>query len=101
MRFFSILVSTLLLLSCSQKVDDVNNSIYVAHSESFWEYVNRDATFDTLAIGHDWTEGPVWVKEINSLLFSDVPRNIIYSWNEEQGKQEYLKPSGYTGEGYR
>src|SRR5689334_14070912 len=31
------------------------------------------------------------------LLFSDVPKNIIYKWTEEKGVEPYLTPSGYTG----
>jgi gluconolactonase len=31
------------------------------------------------------------------LLFSDVPRNTVYKWTEENGAEVFLKPSGYTG----
>jgi gluconolactonase len=30
------------------------------------------------------------------LLWSDVPRDTIYKWTEEKGKEFYLTPSGYT-----
>ena len=30
------------------------------------------------------------------LLFSDVPRDTVYKWTEEKGKEVYLTPSGYT-----
>jgi gluconolactonase len=30
------------------------------------------------------------------LLFSDVPRDTIFKWTEEKGKEVYLTPSGYT-----
>jgi gluconolactonase len=33
----------------------------------------------------------------NMLLFSDVPKNIIYKWTEEKGVEPYLTPSGFTG----
>lgn len=49
-----------------------------------------------LAEGFDWTEGPLWLADRNMLLFSDIPPNSIYSWTEEDGKQLYLTPSGYT-----
>lgn len=32
------------------------------------------------------------------LLISDVPKNKIYKWTVEKGKELYLKPSGYTQE---
>jgi gluconolactonase len=52
---------------------------------------------EKLASGFDWAEGPVWVKKGNYLLFSDVPLNGIYKWEEGIGTREYLFPSGYTG----
>jgi gluconolactonase len=56
-----------------------------------------DASVEILAQGYDWSEGPVWVKEGGFLLFSDVPRNVVYRWKEGEGASEWLKPSGHTG----
>ncbi len=61
-----------------------------------------DAILDTaakaeiIAEGFDWSEGPLWVESEKMLLFSDVPRNIVYKWTEEKGTEIYLQPSGYT-----
>jgi len=52
---------------------------------------------EKLASGFAWAEGPVWAKTGNYLLFSDVPNNIVYKWQEGVGTREYLSPSGYTG----
>jgi gluconolactonase len=60
----------------------------------------KDAKVEVLASGFDWAEGPVWVKDQNFLLFSDVPQNVIYRWDEKDGLKEFLRPSGYTGLGY-
>src|SRR5438132_9988843 len=46
--------------------------------------VPRDATIEKLAEGFDWAEGPVWVREGNYLLFSDVPRNTVFLWKENE-----------------
>lgn len=51
-----------------------------------------------IAEGFDWTEGPLWLADRKMLIFSDIPPNSIYSWTEENGKQLYLKPSGYTSD---
>ncbi len=56
---------------------------------------------EILAEGFVWTEGPLWLEEENMLIFSDIPPNTIYSWSEEGGKQQYLNPSGYTGDEQR
>ena len=31
------------------------------------------------------------------LLFSDVPRNTVFKWQQGKGVSVFLKPSGYTG----
>lgn len=60
--------------------------------------VPKDAKVERLADGFDWSEGPVWVnKEGGYLLFSDVPRNVVYRWDAQGGVRPFLKPSGYTG----
>ncbi|KAA3622321.1 MAG: SMP-30/gluconolactonase/LRE family protein [Bacteroidetes bacterium] len=50
-----------------------------------------------LGAGYSWPEGPVWVESEEMLLFTDVPENVIYSWDEENGARVYLEKSGYTG----
>ncbi len=67
----------------------------------------RDARFDRLvpanarveriAEGFDWSEGPVWDRQHRYLLFSDVPLNTVFRWQDGEGVNVFLKPSGYTG----
>jgi gluconolactonase len=59
--------------------------------------LDAGAQMEELAKGFSWSEGPLWVAEINALLFSDVPKNIVYKWSEKEGLSVYLNPSGYTG----
>lgn len=59
--------------------------------------VSPHAKAEIIADGFDWSEGPLWVEAYRMLLFSDVPRNTIYKWTEQKGKEVYLAPSGYTG----
>ena len=58
--------------------------------------VNEDAVVEILAEGFKWSEGPVWVPELNGVLFTDVPENKAYRWDEEKGLSVFLDPSGYT-----
>lgn len=53
---------------------------------------------EIIAEGFEWSEGPVWVEHANMLLFSDVPKNIVYKWTEEKGLEKFLEPSGFTSE---
>jgi gluconolactonase len=60
-----------------------------------------DAKLEKLAEGFDWIEGPVWVKKGGYLLFSEIPLNSIYRWQESgpaKGVSLFLKPSGYHGD---
>lgn len=59
--------------------------------------VPKGAQVEKLAEGFDWSEGPVWDRKNEWLLFSDVPRNVVHRWRAKEGVDDYLKPSGYTG----
>lgn len=65
----------------------------------FYELIDSNATIEVLADGFGWSEGPVWIKDGNYLLFSDVKKNIIFKWKEGEGATPYFQPSGYTGSG--
>ena len=61
------------------------------------QYVPIGAEIEILAEGFKWSEGPVWVERLKAVLFSDVPNNKIYKWDEIEGLTVFLDPSGYTG----
>lgn len=56
-----------------------------------------DAIIEKLADGFEWAEGPVWRASGRYVLFSDVPRNTIYKWQQGVGLTVFLRPAGYTG----
>lgn len=56
--------------------------------------VPRDAELEILADGHEWTEGPVWVTELGSILYSDIPNDAIYRWSEGGEAAIWLEASG-------
>ena len=57
----------------------------------------KSAKIEILADGFEWADGPVWSSQLNSVLFSDVPENVIYSWNEDKGLGTFTRPIGYSG----
>jgi gluconolactonase len=63
----------------------------------FSALVPEGAAVEKIVEGHDWVEGPVWVRAGGYLLFSDVVKNAIYRWKEGEGESTLLMPSGYTG----
>ncbi len=64
---------------------------------AFDQLIATDAKIEKLAEGFTWAEGPVWDVRHHQLLFSDVPKNIVYKWKEGETYNIFLKPSGYTG----
>ncbi len=69
------------------------------YEPSFDDLIPKSASLEVIASGFEWTEGPVWVKAGNYLLFSDIPRNAVMKWEEGKGVSVYLQPSGFTGHG--
>src|SRR5687767_73851 len=49
------------------------------------KYLPADAKIEVLAEGFDWIEGPLWVKKGGYLLFSEIPFNSVYRWQEKKG----------------
>ena len=72
----------------------------VGHVERYQDGIDQlvpqDAKLELLAEGFDWSEGPCWIPQGDFLIFSDVPRNTIYRWQDGDGLRVYLQPSGYT-----
>ena len=58
--------------------------------------IDKNAKIELLADGFGWAEGPVWVDKLDGVLFSDVPNNKVYMWNENEGLSIFLEPSGMT-----
>jgi len=101
------LIALLIAVSCKKKETMEKNpepeskgSIFVADG-SLADLMDIQAPIEVLAEGYDWSEGPLWLPEQEMLIFSDVPRNTIYSWSEKQGGGVYLSPSGFTGEDFQ
>jgi len=63
----------------------------------FDKLVPLNVKIESIASGHKWVEGPVWNRREGYLLFSDIPDNAVYKWQEGKGVSLFLKPSGYTG----
>ena len=62
---------------------------------SFEHYRLASGTIEHLSSGSRWAEGPVWLGDTRSLLWSDIPNNRILRWDEETGATTvFRKPSG-------
>src|SRR5689334_13587047 len=61
------------------------------------DLIPREAKIEVIGSGLAWCEGPVWIRDGQFLLFSDIPNNAIMRWDAKSGMKPYLKPAGYTG----
>ncbi len=96
MKTLFYVLALMTFISCSQKENKTIGSIERI-DPALDAIIQNDPKVEVIADGFEWSEGPVWIKEQNMLLFSDVPTNTIYKWTAEKGKEVYLTPSGYTG----
>jgi gluconolactonase len=56
-----------------------------------------NAAIERIATGFRWAEGPVWFRDGNYLIFSDIPNNRMLRWLEEDGHLSVFRaPSHYT-----
>ena len=66
----------------------------VSVDPAFDKYRLPLAKIERIAHGFRWAEGPVWLGDARALVFSDVPGNVMYKWDEETGvTAPYRKPS--------
>ena len=64
---------------------------------SFARYRLPLCKIERLATGTRWAEGPVWMGDARCLLWSDVPGNCMWRWDEETGAASvWRKPSGFA-----
>lgn len=59
-------------------------------------WLSEDSKIVVLANGFSWTEGPLWIEQGQYLLFSDIPNNRVYRYDDKNGVAVYLDPAGGT-----
>ena len=58
-----------------------------------YSLVERGYKIEKIATGFVFTEGPVWNKEKEFLLFSDVRGNVRIKWSKKNKTEEAMRPS--------
>ena len=67
--------------------------IFTDEFENFFSSRNK---IEKIVSDKYFLEGPIWVKALNGLLFTDIPGNKIYFWNKKKGLSVWLEPSGFA-----
>ena len=102
-----VLAATLFICSCNsqnnnstqKKIAENASTIgkIQVYDNKVLQSIDSNAAIEVIAKGFKWAEGPLWVADKKLLLFSDVPENKIYQWQQGDSANVYLKNSGYTG----
>ena len=51
---------------------------------------------ERLCTGAAWSEGPVWMHEDNSVLWSDIPNNRMLRWHQAEGMHVWREAAEFT-----
>ncbi|WP_420602748.1 SMP-30/gluconolactonase/LRE family protein [Flagellimonas sp.] len=54
------------------------------------EVISPDAVIEVLSTGHAWSEGPIWLKDEQKLVYTDVGHQKLYQWTEKDSVTLYL-----------
>ena len=71
----------------------------VTVAPSFERYRVSLAKVERLATGMRWSEGPVWFGDTRSLIWSDVPGDCMYRWDEATGQTSVFRKPSNNGNG--
>jgi gluconolactonase len=82
------------IFSCSNSVK--NNDSIVVFDDSILNIIDTTSEIEYIVDSLSIAEGPLWDESSSSLLFTQVPKNKIYKWNEKDGYKVYISPSGFT-----
>ena len=65
-------------------------------TDEFEKFFSSKNKIEKIVSDKYFLEGPVWVKDLDGLLFTDIPENKIYFWNKKKGLSVWLEPSGFA-----
>jgi len=84
-------VLALMMTGFSTVAADVPGVKIVTESAAFHELVASNARPELITDSAVWAEGPVCTPE-GLFIFSDVRRNRVMNWSEQQGLKVWLAP---------
>lgn len=97
MRLLSIALVSILAAASHSAADEAQPPAIERLDPALDRLIEPNTTIRDLGGNFRWSEGPVWHPERGELYFSDVPENVIHTWNPKYGYREFMRPSGTTG----
>ena len=71
--------------------------VKVENAEAAEKLIDPAAKVEKLAGGMKFIEGPVWISEKKTLIFSDIPNSVLMQWSKDAGLKEYRKTQSANG----
>lgn len=73
--------------------------LITALDPKFKKYHLPLSSVERLYTGTRWGEGPVWFGDARCLIWSDVPGNVMYKWDETSGQVSPFRAPSNNGNG--
>jgi len=73
--------------------------VFEIYHDSFRRLVSTPATLHRLHTGLTWAEGPAYFPALRTLVFSDVPENKLFRYDECNGQTSIFRSPSHNGNG--
>ncbi|WP_420321617.1 SMP-30/gluconolactonase/LRE family protein [Flagellimonas sp.] len=94
---FSVLITFFLISSCAEKknVESKSKTFQTVGKierldQALDDVISPNAVIEVLSTGHAWSEGPIWLKDEQKLVYTDVGHQKLYQWTEKDSVTLYL-----------
>ena len=74
----------------------VNDVMPIEVRDPAWSAVAAGARLEKLCTGAVWSEGPVWMREDGTVLWSDIPNNRMLRWCPQRGMEVWRHGVEFT-----
>jgi len=69
---------------------------FEVYDPRFAPVVAHAPLLEQLCTGATWSEGPVWMHEDDSVLWSDIHNDRMLRWSDRDGMSVWRQPAGFT-----
>jgi gluconolactonase len=76
-------------------------SQFIESDPRFRDLLKPGSKLEGLATGAIWSEGPVYIHEDDSVIWSDIPNNRLLRWSAQDGMTVWRQPSNFENGHYR
>ena len=82
------------------RADEEVREGFEVYDDRFQQMLIEGAKLEKHFTGTRWSEGPVYIPEDDSVLWSDIPNDRMMRWSASDGASVFRQPAGYTNGNY-